>query len=201
MTRVWFLLLGATAAMIFALTILVIVPKAMLTAIEPPPDLKPYTVAQAAGRQVYISEGCIYCHSQQIRDPAFTTDQARGWGRASVPSDYYYDVPQLMGTARTGPDLFNVAARLPDRHWQLLHLYQPRALVPWSIMPSFGYLFRVKDAAAPGEEVVTVPPAYAPAGKVIVASPEASHLVDYLLSLDHTYPPVQPTFSRRVQSP
>src|SRR5680860_1836055 len=64
-----------------------------------PPDLKPYTETQQRGRQLYIANGCIYCHSQQPRDPGFAPgDRDRGWGRPSVPGDYAYDQPHLLGT-------------------------------------------------------------------------------------------------------
>ncbi|MEW6612613.1 MAG: cbb3-type cytochrome c oxidase subunit II [Pseudomonadota bacterium] len=188
MSRVLMLLIGALAAVTFAAVVLVAVPKALLAEVKPPPQLKPYTAEQARGRAVYMANGCIYCHTQQIRDPAITTDAQRGWGRPSVPADYYYDQPHLLGTMRTGPDLFNVGARLPDPQWQLLHLYQPRALVPWSIMPAFPFLFELKAQAAPGDTVVKVPAPYAPPGQVVVAKPEALALVAYLLSLNHTYP-------------
>jgi cytochrome c oxidase cbb3-type subunit 2 len=123
-----------------------------------------------------------------VRDDRITPDNQR-FGRVSIPADYVYDFPHLLGTMRTGPDLQNVGARLPDRAWQLAHLYQPRALVPWSIMPGFPYLFEIRDRAYPGEETVDLPAPYAPPpGKLIVAKPEASRLVDYLLSLDRSYP-------------
>ncbi|MEK8090536.1 cbb3-type cytochrome c oxidase subunit II [Thermithiobacillus plumbiphilus] len=189
MSRILVLLLGAVAAVTFAALVLVAIPKALLGQVQPPAQLKPYTAEQAKGRMVYVQNGCVYCHSQQVRDLAITTDAQRGWGRPSVPADYYYDQPHLLGTMRTGPDLMNVGARLPDPQWQLLHLYQPRALVPWSIMPSFPYLFALKDRAAPGDTVVKVPAEFAPVGKVVVARPEAVALVNYLLSLNHTYPP------------
>ena len=188
MTRVWFLLLGAAALMIFALVILVLIPMAMLYEQPVAEELQPYSEHELRGRQVYIAEGCIYCHSQQVRDSSFTTDEARGWGRPSQPADYAYDQPHLLGSMRTGPDLINVGARIPDRQWHLLHLYQPRALVPWSIMPGYPYLFEWKDEAGPGEEVVSVPEPYARSGQVLVARPEAEYLVDYLISLDRTYP-------------
>lgn len=189
MSRILVLLLGALAAVTVATLILVAIPKALLSQVKPPAQLKPYTQEQARGRMVYIQNGCVYCHTQQVRDSAITTDAQRGWGRPSVPADYYYDKPHLLGTMRTGPDLMNVGARLPDPQWQLLHLYQPRALVPWSIMPSFPFLFTLKSRAAPGEIVVKVPAKFAPVGKVVVAKPEAIALVNYLISLNHTYPP------------
>lgn len=152
------------------------------------PALEPYTAQQAAGRERYVDLGCVYCHSQQPRDPSYAPDGERGWGRASTAGDYAYDAPHLLGTMRTGPDLFNVGARQPSEDWHLVHLYQPRAVVPWSIMPAHPFRFEVKAEAAPGDRVVTVPPPYAPEAGVVVAKPEALDLVAYLVGLDHTYP-------------
>ena len=186
MTRAWLLLLGAFAALSFAIVLLVLVPRAMLMRIEPSPGLTPYTTSELQGRQIYIANGCVYCHSQQVRDPAFTTDVERGWGsRPTVPGDYVYDRPHLLGTSRTGPDLINVGQRLPDRNWQLIHLYDPRALNAWSIMPGFPFLFTEKapNAVRPDDVVVVIPGARAPKGRVVVAKPEALALTSYLLSL------------------
>lgn len=189
LTRLWFVLLGAVAIMVFASMVLVVVPESMLDRLPVPEELEPYDDTVAYGREVYISEGCVYCHTQQVRDASFTTDEARGWGRPTVPSDYVYDEPHLLGTMRTGPDLVNVGARMPSRQWHLLHLYQPRAVVPWSIMPSFRYLFRVVPTGTEDlGERVEVPEEHAPDGDVY-ATTDASALVDYLLSLDRTYPP------------
>jgi cytochrome c oxidase cbb3-type subunit 2 len=189
MTRITVLLLGALATVIFALVILVIMPGALLAKVEAPPQLKPYTDQELLGRQVYIQNGCIYCHSQQVRDSTFTTDVARGWGnRPSVPADYVYDKPHLLGTMRTGPDLMNIGSRLPDPQWHLLHLYQPRAVVPWSIMPSYPFLFEHKQAAASGDTVLNVPQPYTPSSGVVVATDKAKALVAYLLALKHDYP-------------
>lgn len=184
--RLWFVLLGALAIMTFAALLLVFLPLALLERVEPPEALEAH--AGAAGRRVYIREGCVYCHSQQVRDASIASDEARGWGRPSVPADYVYDRPHLFGTMRTGPDLFNVGQRLPDRQWHLLHLYQPRALAEWSIMPSFPFLFEVLPEGEPTRlEVVKTPPGLVDG--VLVATPDASVLVDYLIQLDHTYPP------------
>lgn len=192
MTRTWLLLLGALATVTFAVLILVVIPSLMLVDVPRPPQLADYTPEQARGRAVYIANGCIYCHSQQVRDPAYTTDVDRGWGsRASVPADFVYDRPHLVGTTRTGPDLLNVGQRLPDANWHLIHLYQPRSVVPWSIMPSFPFLFDVQNAGAvpPGARVVPVRgPKAPPRGRVVVASADAVALVDYLLSLKRDYP-------------
>lgn len=191
MTRPILIVLGAFAVMASAICLFVLAPAAMLRQVQPPAGLKPYTGQQLAGRQVYIAEGCIYCHSQQVRDPAFTTDVDRGWGnRATVPADYYYDRPHLMGTMRTGPDLINVGQRLPSEEWHLIHLYDPRALNEWSIMPAFPYLFEEKrpDEVKNNDRIVKIPGPRAPKGIVVVAKPEAIALVDYLIALKRTYP-------------
>lgn len=189
MTRILVLLMGAFATVVFALIVLVIVPGQLFTEMKVPPQLKPYTEQELRGRASYIANGCVYCHTQQVRDPSFTDDVARGWGaRASLPADYSYDKPHLLGTMRTGPDLFNVGSRLPDPNWQLLHLYQPRALVAWSLMPAFPFLFRHQAEAGPGETALRLPPGFAPPRGVIVPTQEAQDLVAYLLALKHDYP-------------
>lgn len=182
------LLGGAMVTLALATSALVVVPHIQLSKAQPPAGLKPYSMAQQRGRASYISNGCVYCHSQQPRDRAQAPDDKRGWGRASVAADYHYDKPHLLGTMRTGPDLFNIGARQPSADWHLGHLYQPRAYTPGSIMPAYPYLFDIKDAAEPGDRVVTLPPGYNPAGKIVVAKPEVLDMVAYLQGLDHTYP-------------
>ena len=188
MNRVAPLMIMALAILAFAMFFLVIAPGVEIRAQPPSPGLKPYTAAQQRGRDHYVALGCLYCHSQQPRAGDQAPDRERGWGRASVASDYYYDKPHQLGTMRTGPDLFNEAARSPSREWQLTHLYQPRGIHSWSIMPAFPFLFKVKDRADPGDVVVALSPKYRVANKVVVARPEALDLVEYILSLDHTYP-------------
>lgn len=189
MTRVYVLFMGALATVIFALMVLVILPKSMLATVPVPTSLKPLSALEQRGREVYIQNGCIYCHTQQVRDTNFTSDVEKGMGlRPSVPADYAYDSPHLLGTMRTGPDLFNVGRRLPDKNWHLLHLYQPRAVAPWSIMPAFPFLFRVKEQAAETDTVVNVPEPYKPAAGVVVSTEDADALVAYLMALKHDYP-------------
>ncbi len=107
-----------------------------------------------AGMRVYQKNGCMYCHSQQVRserfgnwweDPTGTmrtgADIRRGWGqRRNVSRDYIYDQPTMLGTMRTGPDLANVGSRY-SALWQHIHTFNPRAFNSWSIMPSFAYLY------------------------------------------------------------
>ena len=179
---------GAMVMLALSTSALVVLPLLQVRNVEPLPGLKPYTSAELRGREVYIANGCIYCHTQQPRAKNFAPDLSRGWGRATVAGDYAYDSPHLLGTMRTGPDLMNVGVRQPSEQWQLGHLYQPRAYVPGSIMPGYPYLFEHKPKAEDGELVVNLPPGTAPAGQVVVARPDAVDLVRYLQSLDRSYP-------------
>ncbi|WP_423197083.1 MULTISPECIES: cbb3-type cytochrome c oxidase subunit II [unclassified Cupriavidus] len=180
------LLAGGMTMLALATSALVVIPYLQLKDIKPTEGIKPYTAQQLRGREVYIANGCIYCHSQQPRDSRFAPDDKRGWGRVSVAGDYYYDNPHLLGTMRTGPDLMNIGVRQPSADWHLGHLYQPRAYVGGSIMPSYPYLFDVKDAAEAGDKPITLPPGYAPPNKVVVPKAEALDLVAYLQSLNRT---------------
>jgi cytochrome c oxidase cbb3-type subunit 2 len=188
---------GAVVTLALATSALVVVPFLQVKSVEPPAALKPYTSAELRGREVYIKNGCIYCHSQQPRDQAQAPDDKRGWGRASVAGDYYYDKPHLLGTMRTGPDLFNIGARQPSQDWHLGHLFQPRAYTPGSIMPSYPFLFEIKEKADPGDREVKLPPGYNPPGKVVIATQEALDLVTYLQGLDHTYPVFEAVDARK----
>lgn len=180
---------AAVMILLFAALTIVVMPAIQLQAAsEPPEGLEPYSEKAALGREVYIALGCVYCHSQQPRDPSLGPDGQRGWGRPSVPADYAYDSPHLLGTMRTGPDLFNIGARQPSVDWHLAHLYNPRAVSPGSIMPAYPFLFEEKLRALAVDTVVTLPPDYAPEGRTVVATPVALDLVQYLLELDRTYP-------------
>lgn len=187
MNRVLPLIILALAVLAFATLFLVAGPAAQIRPIEPPEQLSPYTAAESRGREQYVGLGCVYCHSQQPRSPEQAPDVLRGWGRPSTPADYVYDEPHLLGTMRTGPDLLNVGARLPSQGWHLTHLYQPRAIISQSLMPSYPFLFEAKEEAAADDVVVPVPARYRPKGKVIVAKQEALDLVNYLISLERNY--------------
>lgn len=188
MNRYLPLTLVALGILAFATLMLVIAPGIQMAARTVPEGLRPYSEQEQRGRDQYVSLGCVYCHSQQPRAPEQAPDGERGWGRASVAADYVYDQPHQLGTMRTGPDLLNVGVRLPSESWHLTHLYQPRAIFDWSIMPAYPYLFEHKEQAEPGDTLVVLPPGFGPAEGVVVARPEALDLTAYLLSLDRTYP-------------
>ena len=179
---------AALAVLFFATLMLVVIPSAQLANLQPAKGLAPYSDIARRGREVYIENGCVYCHSQQ--PSSHFPDEQRGWGRPSTPADYVYDYPHLLGTMRTGPDLFNIGERQPSQEWHLAHLYQPRAVSPGSIMPAYPYLFTHVEAYDEGVDVVVkLPEPYAPAHGAIVANADALALVAYLQALDHSYPP------------
>jgi len=184
------LISGAMVMLALSTSALVVLPYLQVHDAPPLPGLKPYSSAELRGREVYIANGCVYCHSQQPRAKAFAPDYSRGWGRATVAGDYAYDQPHLLGTMRTGPDLMNIGVRQPSEQWHLGHLYQPRAYMPGSIMPSYPFLFEAKAKADKDDVLVNLPQGTAPAGQVVVASPQAVDLVKYLQSLNRSYPAI-----------
>ena len=103
---------------------------------EPVAGLKPYTALQLEGRDIYIREGCVGCHSQMIRPFRAETER---YGHYSVAGEFIYDRPFLWGSKRTGPDLHRVGGRYSD-DWHRVHLTNPRDVVPESIMPSYPWL-------------------------------------------------------------
>lgn len=103
---------------------------------EPIAGLKPYTAMQLSGRDIYIREGCVGCHSQMIRPFRAETER---YGHYSVAGEFVYDRPFLWGSKRTGPDLHRVGERYSD-DWHRAHLINPRDVVPESIMPNYPWL-------------------------------------------------------------
>jgi cytochrome c oxidase cbb3-type subunit 2 len=151
---------------------------------------RPYSGIELVGRQVYIREGCFYCHSQQVRGGHWNADLQRGWGpRRSVPLDYVHDDPALLGTMRTGPDLMNIGARQPSEAWHYSHLYNPQITSEGSIMPPYPYLFHTrKISGSSAADALQLPaPFAAELGYEIVPTDRARALVAYLKSLDRTF--------------
>jgi cytochrome c oxidase cbb3-type subunit II len=164
----------------FALTLVMAVLPALREQAIPAPASAPQRGGEAErGRQVYMREGCGFCHTQFVRD----LPMDRPFGRPSRAADYALEDPPMLGTQRTGPDLADVGTRQPSEAWHLIHLYDPRVVVPQSVMPAYRWYFVEKDQAGPGDVVAPVPAGLAPRGKVIVAGPDAKALVSYLSSL------------------
>lgn len=144
------------------------------------------------GKAVFIANGCVGCHTQQVRN----VDMDKVWGeRPSLAADYadihrtdlWRNTATLMGTERTGPDLTNIGNRQPGKDWNLVHLYNPRIVVKESIMPAYPWLFTMKKVPAKSDIVVNVPAVYLNGEEgTVVASKEAMQLLAYLQSLKQT---------------
>ena len=111
---------------------------AMKSVTEPVAGLKPYPPLELAGRDIYIRESCMACHSQQIRPFRAETER---YGHYSVAGEFVYDRPFQFGSRRVGPDLARVGGRYSDA-WHREHLVDPRSVVPESIMPAYPWLAR-----------------------------------------------------------
>lgn len=190
MKKAYIFVFGGLSTLLLSMFILVLVPRLQAGEVERAglSAQVPYNEIQARGREVYIEYGCIYCHSQQVRDPVAGADASLGWGPPSRPSDYIYDKPHLLGTSRTGPDLSNIGSRQPSLEWHHLHLYNPRSLVSWSIMPGFPFLYdKVRSEASPAESAIELPGS---SKEWLLPSEDAKALVEYLISLKREGEPI-----------
>ncbi|WP_444678359.1 cytochrome-c oxidase, cbb3-type subunit II [Halomonas sp. E19] len=104
---------------------------------EPVDGLRPLSALELEGRDIYRREGCVGCHSQMIRPFRAETER---YGHYSVAGEFIYEHNFLWGSKRTGPDLARVGGRYSD-DWHRAHMYNPRDVVPTSIMPSYPWLF------------------------------------------------------------
>lgn len=158
----------------------------------PLPNYEPLSQQAFLGKKSFIANGCVACHTQQVRN----VDMDKVWGdRPGIAADYagitrtdfWRNTATLMGTERTGPDLTNIGIRQPSLAWNLLHLYQPRVVVEKSIMPAYPWLFEIKNEVGKDEVEVVVPDADRKGinGRII-ATQEALNLVAYLQSLKQT---------------
>ena len=103
---------------------------------QPAEGVVPYSAIQLSGRDIYIREGCVSCHSQMVRPFRAETER---YGPFSTAGEFTYERPFLWGSKRTGPDLARVGQRYSDE-WHRVHLINPRDVVPESIMPSYPWL-------------------------------------------------------------
>ncbi len=184
----------SAAALFIVLTIFV----AIIPALDnqkrnaPLPNAEKMSDAAIKGKAIYIANGCVACHTQQVRN----LEVDKVWGtRPSIAADYagmrrqdiWRNTATLMGTERTGPDLTNVGNRQPSLEWNLLHLFNPRAVVKESIMPSYPWLFEIKENPNKDDVIVAVPVELLKNKTAkVVATAEALQLVAYLQSLKQT---------------
>lgn len=167
--------------------VIAVIPAIQVNAADPMCGVNTLTPSEFRGLTTYVSEGCLYCHTQQVRP--LKLDKV--YGRPSSPLDYSYLVPldeirmtpSVLGSERTGPDLSNIGNRQPSEIWQHMHLYNPRSVVKSSIMQAFPWLYEVKENPTPDDLVVPVPEEYAPKNGKVVATQKAKDLVAYLLFL------------------
>lgn len=212
---------GIFGAFIVSCGAMVLIPHSQLASLQPqvqwdegqnsPSDVYPQKVS-TLGREVYVAEGCFYCHSQQVRDPQYGPDAERGWGpRRTVARDYLHEDVPLLGVQRLGPDLANYGwtAKVPQKdgtektvhfwrnehekdlkkpaerneQWIYLHLFNPRTVFSDSKCPPYRHMFERKEI---GEK--PSPNAVHTEGKFeYVPKHEAERLARYLLSLDRSH--------------
>ena len=120
---------------------------------QPVEGMKPRPALELEGRDVYIANGCVGCHSQMIRPFRAETER---YGHYSVAGESVWDHPFLWGSKRTGPDLARVGGRYSD-DWHRAHLNNPRDLVPESIMPAYPFLANTRiDGTLTGKKMAVL---------------------------------------------
>jgi cytochrome c oxidase cbb3-type subunit 2 len=164
-------------------------------------DITPYDASGLAhqGERVYAANGCVYCHTQQVRAPTSGADVIRGWGtakdsdnkdvtRRTYARDYIWQGQTFLGNSRDGADLSNVGARYTEGALYS-YLYHPGTGDSHSSMPAFKYLFtQQRITGQPSADAIVLPDDVAPpAGFEIVPTADAKSLVAYLLSLNKGY--------------
>ena len=143
-TNLVYLTGGSLISLLLGIIVTIIIPAQ--EPIGPSALARAYTEQESWGRDIYLREGCHYCHTQQVRAPEANKGMVRqpgDIGPESAPGDYYYQSPVFWGTGRQGPDLAHVASRQgigDNPAWHMLHFRNPRGIVPGSVMPSFDYL-------------------------------------------------------------
>jgi len=155
---------------------------------KPVEGMKPRPALEVEGRDVFIANGCVGCHSQMIRPFRAETER---YGHYSVAGESVWDHPFLWGSKRTGPDLARVGGRYSD-DWHRAHLYNPRNLVPESIMPAYPFLVENKlDGKLTGRKLEVLRSLGVPytdddiakAGDAVKGKTEMDALVAYLQGL------------------
>lgn len=106
------------------------------TTIEKVEGVRPYSPLELRGRDIYVREGCYTCHSQQVRP---FRDEVERYGHYSLAAESIYDHPFQWGSKRTGPDLARVGGKYSNE-WHVAHMVNPRAVVPESVMPGYGFM-------------------------------------------------------------
>ncbi len=194
------LFLGIFGTFAFSWLGLTVVPNAQIGHLDPQMDEEgndaypaPKSGMAERGRQVYRANGCVYCHSQQVRADYVASDIERKWGeRRSAPRDYIFDRPVLLGKMRIGPDLSNIGKRAP--------VDDENAPPPGSTNVSPAPSPAVGTAAAPAPQ--TPPAANAPpTGAVAVAAPAANNAPNAGTPASAGSPPAPPAATGASPAP
>ena len=142
------------------------------------------------GQEVYQANGCASCHTMQVRPQNNGADIERGWGkRNTVLRDFVHDDHVFLGQVRIGPDLAGIGTRqYATRDWHLAHLFNPKSVVPGSLMPQYPYLFETRKIqnGRPSPQALTLAPEFrknVPEDREIIPTREALALVEYLMTL------------------
>ncbi len=126
-----------SAVVILIGTVVTVFIPMLMPSTQPVSDyVKPYTVVELEGRDIYIREGCNNCHTQTVRP--LRTEVLR-YGEYSKPEEFAYDRPFLWGSRRTGPDLNRVGGKYPDS-WHYKHMKSPQSMFDKSNMPPYGWM-------------------------------------------------------------
>ncbi|WP_395767918.1 cytochrome-c oxidase, cbb3-type subunit I [Aquirufa sp.] len=145
-------LLVASLIMILVGSLVELVPTFMVKSNVPTIDaVKPYTSLELEGRDIYIREGCVGCHSQLVRP--FRSETER-YGEFSKSGEFVYDHPFLWGSKRTGPDLHREGGKYPDS-WHYHHMRDPQSMSPGSIMPAYDWLYEQSLSTAQTQDKLT----------------------------------------------
>jgi len=131
-------LLVASLIMILIGSLVELVPTFMIKSNVPTiAAVKPYSALELEGRDIYIREGCVSCHSQLVRPIRSETER---YGEFSKSGEFVYDHPFLWGSKRTGPDLHREGGKYPNS-WHYHHMREPSSMSPGSIMPAYDWLY------------------------------------------------------------
>ena len=187
--------LGLFALFMTSWVVMVLVPYVQAGRLSPEvdPDTKDqsptaYSGLAEQGRQIYAANGCVYCHSQQVRSRAASADIDREYGpRRTVARDYVRDRAAYLGDSRMGPDLANVGLRHDKADWYYAHEYSPASVSPGSNCAPMRFLFdKRQPTGQPSTEAID-PKSIAldmpTLGEEVVPKHDAKALVAYLLSL------------------
>ena len=194
MKRSTSIFVGLLAVFLFGWLVMVLVPYVQLGRLQVDVDDTTHDQTPAAfnglaeqGRVVYATNGCVYCHSQQVHSRLDNADIDRGWGeRRTVARDYLRDRAPYLGESRLGDDLANVGTRRDKADWLYEHMYEPEVVVPGSICPPLRFLFnRRRVVGQPSTQAVKVQGDDAPDPQLeeVVPEHDAKALAAYLLSL------------------